>query len=88
MLGGFRFRFENQKSYEQRDQYMKQVSELLAKEKRGALSLLFYRLLVGSAKAVPKKKWRNKLLANILNLPPKIIFDREQGMVFSKRNDF
>jgi glycosyltransferase involved in cell wall biosynthesis len=88
ILGGFRFRSANQKSYEQRDQYMKQVSEVLGKEKRGALSLLFYRSLIGLAKAVPKKKWRNKLLANILNLPPKIIFDREQGMVFGRKNDF
>jgi len=88
ILGGFRFRSENQKSYEQRDQYLKQVTELLAREKRGSLPLPFYRLLIGLAKAVPKRKWRNKLLAGILDLPPKITFDREHGMVFSRKNDF
>jgi glycosyltransferase involved in cell wall biosynthesis len=88
ILGGFRFRSENQKSYEQRDQYLKQVTEILAREKKDAFPLSFHRLLIGLAKAVPKRKWRNKLLASILNLPPKIIFDREKGMVFSKKNDF
>lgn len=88
LLGGFRFRSENQKSYQQRDQYLKQVTELLAREKRSSLTLLFYRFVIGLAKAIPKRKWRNKLLASILELPPKIIFDREQGMVFSKKNDF
>lgn len=88
ILGGFRFRSENQKSYEQRDQYLRQVTELLAREKNDTFPLLFYRFLIGLAKAVPKRKWRNKLLASILDLPPKIIFDREHGMVFSKKNDF
>jgi glycosyltransferase involved in cell wall biosynthesis len=88
MLGGFRFRSENQKSYEQRDQYLKQVSDLLTRERRNAPTLLFYRFLITLAKVVPKKKWRGKLLANILQLPPKIIFDRERGMVFSRKHDF
>ncbi|TLV03999.1 glycosyltransferase [Dyadobacter luticola] len=88
LLAGFRFRSVNQKSYEQRDEYLKQVRNLLEKERKSGTTPAFYRFLVGLIKIVPKRKWRNKLLAKILQLPPKIIFDREKGMLLSSKNDF
>jgi glycosyltransferase involved in cell wall biosynthesis len=88
MLAGFRFRSRHQKSYEQREHYLQQVRSLLAKERRGAVSLFSYRLMIGFVNIIPKRKWRNLLLAKLLELPPKIIFDRVHGMVLSKRNNF
>jgi glycosyltransferase involved in cell wall biosynthesis len=88
ILAGFRFRSQNQKSYEQRQQYLQQVAAVLAKEGRSKVSLFLYRFLIVLVKFFPKRKWRNKWLASLLHLPPKIVFDREQGMVFSQKNEF
>lgn len=87
MLSGFRFRTENQKSFNQRKQYLEQVQELIGREKRISphLNLSFYRLLIGLVKLIPKRKWRDRIIAQILQLPPKIIFDRNEGIVFSRR---
>ncbi|WP_159467824.1 glycosyltransferase family 2 protein [Dyadobacter sp. 3J3] len=87
MLAGFRLRNENQKSFHQRNQYLDQVQMLLDGEKKVGpkiLSLTFYRLLIGLVRLIPKRKWRERILANVLKLPPKIIFDRKEGIVFSK----
>lgn len=84
MLGGFRFRSENQKSYEQRGEYLAQVMALMAAEKRhyrGNLALT--RMLIALAKLVPKRRWRDKMLAWALNLPPRIEFDRAEGLVLN-----
>lgn len=89
MLGGFRFRRENQKSYEQRDQYLAQVAALLVRERnenRRSPQISFLRILIGLAKWVPKKKWRDRLLASLLDLPPRIVFDREEGLLLSARS--
>lgn len=88
MLAGFRFRTENQKSYEQRDQYLKQVSDVLTREKAAPIPLALYRVLIRLVKFIPKRKWRNKMLVNLLGLPPKIVFDRQQEMLWSKKNEF
>jgi glycosyltransferase involved in cell wall biosynthesis len=88
LLAGFRFRSRDQKSYEQREQYQQQVRALLAREGSGKVLLFFNRLLIILIKIIPKRKWRNRLLAKALSLPPKIIFDRVRGMVFSNKNDF
>ncbi|MCF0055936.1 glycosyltransferase family 2 protein [Dyadobacter sp. CY356] len=87
MLSGFRFRNENQKSFNQRNQYLEQVYALTDQEKKISpnLHLRFCRLLISLTKLIPKRKWREKIIANILQLPPKIIFDRNEGFVFSKR---
>lgn len=84
MLGGFRFRTENQKSYNQRDQYLKEVKQLLAKENAPALQLAFCRIMLALIKVVPKRKWRNRLVAKLLGLPPAIAFDRNAGMVMQR----
>lgn len=81
MLGGFRFRTENQKSYNQRDQYLKEVKQLLAQENSSALRLALCRLTMVLINSIPKRKWRNRLLVKLLGLPPGIIFDRNAGMV-------
>lgn len=88
MLGGFRFRAENQKSFNQRKEYLQQVAALKAEEKIGLnkrLNLSFCRLLIVLTKLIPKKKWRERLQARVLDLPPKIIFDRQAGLILGKR---
>lgn len=84
MLGGFRFRTENQKSYNQRDQYLNEVKQLLANEKSNALQLTFCRLTMLLIRIIPKRKWRVHLLGKLLGLPPKIVFDRREGMVMQE----
>lgn len=89
MLGGFRFRKENQKSFEQRGQYLAQVAALLVRDEKenGRLpGMPFLRLLIGLVRLVPKRKWRDRVLARLLDLPPKIVFDRDKGIVLSERN--
>lgn len=81
MLGGFRFRTENQKSYNQRDRYLAEVKQLLSKENSNAWQLIFCRVMLVLIKIIPKRKWRNRLLTRLLGLPPKIVFDRNAGMV-------
>ncbi len=85
MLGGFRFRAENQKSYNQRDQYLKEVKQLLAKESGNGMQLVFCRIAMFLIKVIPKKKWRDRLLAKLLDLTPKIVFDRHAGMVMQEK---
>lgn len=88
MLSGFRLRNENQKSFNQRNQYLEQVQTLLDHEKNintNNSNLPLSKLLIGLAKLIPKRKWRERILADILKLPPKIIFDRNDGFIFSKR---
>jgi len=84
MLGGFRFRAENQKSYTQRDQYLREVRQLLAKENSNATQLALCRLAIVLIQIIPKRKWRNRLLAKLLGLPPAIVFDRHTGMVMQQ----
>lgn len=84
MLGGFRFRTENQKSYNQRDQYLKEVKQALAKENSNALQLAICRIMMVLVNIIPKRKWRNRLLVKLLGLPPKIVFDRNAGMVMQE----
>jgi len=84
MLGGFRFRTENQKSYNQRDQYLGEVKHLLARENGNAWQLTLCRFLMVLIKVIPKRKWRNRLLVKLLGLPPKIVFDRNAGMVMQE----
>jgi glycosyltransferase involved in cell wall biosynthesis len=84
MLGGFRFRTENQKSYNQRDQYLKEVKQLLAKENSNAFRLALCRLTMVLIKTIPKRKWRDRLLAKLLGLPPGIVFDRHAEMVMQE----
>ncbi len=85
MLGGFRFRTENQKSYNQRDQYLGEVKHLLASENSNALQLAFCRVMIGLIQIIPKRKWRDRLAAKLLGLPPKIVFDRNEGMIMQRR---
>ena len=84
MLGGFRFRGENQKSYNQRGQYLAEMKQLLANEKSNAGQLPYYRFILVLIEVVPKRKWRNRLLAKLLGLPPKIVPDRNAGMVMQE----
>lgn len=84
MLGGFRFRAENQKSYTQRDQYLREVRQLLVKENCNATQLPLCRLAIVLIQIIPKRKWRNRLLAKLLGLPPAIVFDRHAGMVMQQ----
>jgi len=84
MLGGFRFRTENQKSYNQRDQYLREVKQLLATENSNALQLTICRIMLVLIKVIPKRKWRNRLFAKLLGLPPRIVFDRHAGMVMQE----
>lgn len=84
MLGGFRFRTENQKSYNQRDRYLAEVKHLLSKENSNAWQLAFCRVMLVLIKVVPKRKWRSRLRARLLGLPPKIVFDRSAGMVLQE----
>jgi glycosyltransferase involved in cell wall biosynthesis len=88
MLGGFRFRTENQKSYEQREEYLNQVRAILSKEYKADFSSQTIKFKLALAKWIPKKKWRNKVIVKILDLPPRIEFDREQEMILSQRNLF
>ena len=85
MLGGFRFRTENQKSYNQRDQYLGEIKHLLASENSNALQLAFCRVMIGLIQIIPKRKWRDRLAAKLLGLPPKIVFDRNEGMIMQRR---
>jgi glycosyltransferase involved in cell wall biosynthesis len=88
MLGGFRFRSENQKSFNQRGQYLEQVVSLVNEEKKvygKALNMRVCRILLALVKLIPKKKWRERVQARILDLPPRIISDRYNGVVFTKR---
>ncbi|WP_090374360.1 glycosyltransferase family 2 protein [Dyadobacter sp. SG02] len=80
MLGGFRLRTENQKSYNQRGQYLAEMKQLLAKENRNAMQLALCRVAMVFIRIIPKTKWRNRLLVKLLGLPPKIVFDRNAGM--------
>ncbi|GGH31121.1 hypothetical protein GCM10007423_19770 [Dyadobacter endophyticus] len=84
LLGGFRFRTENQKSYDQRDQYLEEVKQLLVKDNSNALQLAICRAMMVLIRIIPKRKWRNRLLVKLLGLPPKIVFDRNVGMVMQE----
>ncbi|MGG7664484.1 glycosyltransferase family 2 protein [Dyadobacter sp. BHUBP1] len=85
MLGGFRFRSENQKSYNQRGQYLAEMKQLLAREKNSAWELALCRFALALIKVIPKRKWRNRLITEVLDLPPRIIADRNAGMVMQER---
>lgn len=88
ILGGFRFRSENQKSFTQRSHYLQQAASLAESEKNihgKTLNLHLRSLLIIPVKIIPKRKWRERLYASILDLPPRIISDRLEGMIFSKR---
>jgi len=88
MLAGFRFRNENQKSFHQRNEYMAQLNLLLEREKKedgSFVKLTIRHQLLHLAKLIPKRKWRMRVQAKILNLPPKIVFDRQHGMIFGKK---
>lgn len=84
MLSGFRFRTENQKSYNQRDQYLGEIKQLLANENSHAMRLAFCRMMMGLIQIIPKRKWRDRLAAKLLGLPPKIVFDRNEGMIMQR----
>ena len=84
MLGGFRFRTENQKSYNQRGQYLQEVKRLLARDNSNALQLALFRTGMVLIQFIPKRKWRDRLLARLLGFPPKIVFDRDAGMVMQE----
>jgi glycosyltransferase involved in cell wall biosynthesis len=84
MLGGFRFRSENQKSYNQRGQYLNEMKQLLAKEGTPTWRLVLCRVMLAFVKLIPKRKWRNRLLVKLLHLPPKIVPDRNAGMVMQE----
>lgn len=83
MLGGFRFRSENQKSYNQRGQYLVEMKQLLAKEKSNEWKPLS-RFMLSIIKVIPKRKWRNRLVAKLLGLPPRIVADRNAGMMMQE----
>lgn len=84
MLGGFRFRSENQKSYNQRGQYLAEMKQLLTKEKSNAWELALSRFMHSIIKIIPKQKWRNKLIAKLFGFPPRIVADRNAGMVMQE----
>lgn len=84
MLGGFRFRAENQKSYNQRGQYLEEAKRLLAKDNSNAFQLMLCRIAMVLIQFVPKRKWRNRMLVKLLGLPPKIVFNRDAGMVMQQ----
>ncbi|OJV14853.1 MAG: glycosyl transferase [Dyadobacter sp. 50-39] len=81
MLAGFRFRSENQKSYNQRGQYLQEAKHLLAREDSNATQIAFSRAMIGLIQIIPKRKWRERMAARLLGLPPRIVFDRNAGMV-------
>jgi len=88
MLAGFRFRNENQKSYNQRNQYLDELKLILEREKKRdgkVFQLLLCGMLLVVAKLIPKRKWRDRMRAKILDLPPKIVFDRQQAIAFGKK---
>lgn len=88
MLAGFRLRAENQKSYTQREAYLEQVQQLLEQERKrsdGLKSVFFYKLLLSLLRLLPKQKWRQRLAARLLDLPSKIVFDRESTLLLSSK---
>lgn len=88
LLAGFRLRNENQKSHHQRTQYMDQVAALLKKEGREnnlVVQRLLSRAMLMLANLIPKRKWREKWFAAILDLPPRLVHDRQKGVIISKK---
>jgi len=86
LLAGFRLRNQDQKSYNQRSKYLEQLRAVLergGKEHFRDHPLWMYRLLLTFAGIIPKKKWRSRVNAKILDLPPRIIFDREHGFLIA-----
>ncbi len=88
MLGGFRFRRENQKSNQQREDYLREVEAIINREKKesdNSRDIMWCRLLLLLVRLVPFAKLRERLKSKVFKLPRKIIFNLHKGFVFSKR---
>jgi len=88
ILSGFRLRSENQKSLDQRNQYVHEMQAIINRElelSQDKSHFVYAKFLMQLIILIPVKKWRNKIRIKLLKLPKKIIFDRHKGMAFSKR---
>ncbi|EOR93987.1 Glycosyl transferase, family 2 [Arcticibacter svalbardensis MN12-7] len=88
MLAGFRFRRENQKSNQQRGEYMEQVEQIVGREKdinKDALNSFMRQLMIIMLRIVPFGKFNERLAYKVLQLPRKIVFSLEKGFILSKR---
>jgi glycosyltransferase involved in cell wall biosynthesis len=87
LLAGFRFRNGNQKSKDQRNEYVAELKMLIQREKElgnGAAYLLYVRFIRYLAKFIPMKKYRNMLVFKTMKIPPKLMYAPEKGYHFLK----
>ncbi|KAA8484635.1 glycosyltransferase involved in cell wall biosynthesis [Arcticibacter tournemirensis] len=88
MLGGFRFRRENQKSNQQRGEYLDEVRVLLRREKEAngdSARIMYCSVLLYLVRLIPIESLRAKATLKVLKLPRKIVFSLTHGFAFSKR---
>ena len=88
ILSGFRLRSENQKSLDQRNQYVHEMQAIINRElelSQDKSRFVYAKFLMRLTILIPVKKWRDRVRIKLLKLSKKIIFDRHKGMAFSKR---
>ncbi|HYK77715.1 MAG TPA: glycosyltransferase family 2 protein [Daejeonella sp.] len=83
ILSGFRFRNENQKSKDYRQQYMEQAHAILKREKElnGDGPYLLYCLLMKYLSKLMPGKYKKRLLYKTLKFPQKIDFMPDEGFL-------
>ncbi len=88
LLAGFRIRRDGQLSDRFRSEYLNQVHALLAGEIKSAGAmpyLLLCRMAMWLSWLVILPQWRRKIIFRILNIPPRIGFDRASGFLFRNK---
>jgi glycosyltransferase involved in cell wall biosynthesis len=88
LLAGFRIRKSGQLSDRFRSEYMQQVKDLLLRERKakGMMPYLFFcRIMIPLMSIIVWRKFRRKMLFRLLEIPPKIVFDRGKGFVMRKK---
>jgi glycosyltransferase involved in cell wall biosynthesis len=86
LLSGFRFRSGNQKSKDQRDEYIAELRSVVQRElQQGNVKtyFLFMRFVKHAASLIPIRKLKYKLIRKVMAIPPKIVYNPDGSYRFS-----
>lgn len=86
LLSGFRFRSGNQKSKDQRAEYIAELRAVIQRELQmgnAKTHLLFIRLMKYAAKLIPIRKIKYKLVMKVMAVPPRIVYNPDGKYRFS-----
>lgn len=80
LLSGFRFRRENQKSKDHRDEYLAEFYTAIERELdqgNARWYFRFIRFMKVVTRLIPARKWKYRLLMKVMEIPPKIIYNAD-----------